>query len=179
MIPFLPIISPVRLGLRDILSLTALIAAAQENHQLVPVLPKVDPVSWPEVDLQLMDTLAYRVRVSHVPQSHPSQPSLNLLLRPIVSKRGKPVEVWTSTSRVAIDSDRLLLRFCHLHSVGYNRHGGQDLPQSGGRRDPGAWRRLIPEARNSHWMTVYGDYLREVGYAAHKIGLTWDNVSDA
>ena len=42
----------------------------------------------------------------------------------------------------------------------------------------GAWKRLIPEARNSHWMMVYGDYLREVGYAAHKIGLTWDNVSD-
>lgn len=30
----------------------------------------------------------------------------------------------------------------------------------------GAWQRLIPEARNSHWMMVYGDYLREVGYAA-------------
>ena len=43
----------------------------------------------------------------------------------------------------------------------------------------GDWRRLIPEARDSHWMMVYGDYLREVGYAARKIGLTWDNVSDA
>jgi hypothetical protein len=42
----------------------------------------------------------------------------------------------------------------------------------------GAWKRLIPEARNSHWMLVYGDYLREVGYAAHKIGLAWDNISD-
>ena len=42
----------------------------------------------------------------------------------------------------------------------------------------GDWRRLIPEARNSHWMMVYGDYLREVGYAAQKIGLTWDNVSE-
>jgi len=42
----------------------------------------------------------------------------------------------------------------------------------------GDWKRLIPEARNSHWMMAYGDYLREVGYAAHKIGLTWDNVSD-
>ena len=27
-------------------------------------------------------------------------------------------------------------------------------------------------------MMVYGDYLREIGYAARKIGLTWDNVSD-
>lgn len=43
----------------------------------------------------------------------------------------------------------------------------------------GAWKRLIREARNSHWMMVYGDYLREVGYAVHKIGLTWDNVADA
>ena len=41
----------------------------------------------------------------------------------------------------------------------------------------GDWRRLIPEARDSHWMMVYGDYLREVGYAARKIGMTWDNVS--
>jgi hypothetical protein len=42
----------------------------------------------------------------------------------------------------------------------------------------GHWKRLIPEARDSHWMMVYGDYLREIGYAVHKIGLTWDNVSD-
>jgi hypothetical protein len=34
-----------------------------------------------------------------------------------------------------------------------------------------------PETRDSHWMMVYGDYLREVGYAAHKLGLTWDNIS--
>jgi hypothetical protein len=41
----------------------------------------------------------------------------------------------------------------------------------------GAWKRLIPEARDSHWMMVYGDYLREIGYAVRKIGLTWDDVS--
>jgi hypothetical protein len=43
----------------------------------------------------------------------------------------------------------------------------------------GDWRRLIREARDSHWMMVYGDYLREIAYAVRKIGLTWDNVSDA
>lgn len=42
----------------------------------------------------------------------------------------------------------------------------------------GDWRRLIAETRDSHWMMVYGDYLREAGYAARKIGLTWENVSD-
>lgn len=38
----------------------------------------------------------------------------------------------------------------------------------------GDWRRLIREARDSHWMLAYGDYLREIGYAVRKIGLTWD-----
>lgn len=42
----------------------------------------------------------------------------------------------------------------------------------------GHWRRLIAETRDSHWMMVYGDYLREAGYATRKIGLTWENVSD-
>lgn len=41
----------------------------------------------------------------------------------------------------------------------------------------GDWKRLIGEARDSHWMMVYGDYLREAGYAARKIGLTWDDIS--
>jgi hypothetical protein len=43
----------------------------------------------------------------------------------------------------------------------------------------GDWRRLIRETRDSHWMMVYGDYLREAGYAARKIGLTWENVSQS
>ncbi|MHB0957053.1 MAG: hypothetical protein ACYC0X_14030 [Pirellulaceae bacterium] len=43
----------------------------------------------------------------------------------------------------------------------------------------GDWRRLVREARDSHWMMVYGDYLREIGYAIRKIGLTWDNTADA
>ena len=42
----------------------------------------------------------------------------------------------------------------------------------------GDWKRLIREARDSHWMMVYGDYLREIGYAARKIGLTWDDISN-
>jgi len=42
----------------------------------------------------------------------------------------------------------------------------------------GHWKRLIREARDSHWMMVYGDYLREIGYAVRKIGLTWDDTSE-
>ncbi len=41
----------------------------------------------------------------------------------------------------------------------------------------GDWRKLRREARDSHWMMVYGDYLRELGYAARKLGLEWVDVS--
>ncbi len=28
-----------------------------------------------------------------------------------------------------------------------------------------------------HWMTCYGDYLKELGYALRRVGIKWDNVS--
>ena len=43
----------------------------------------------------------------------------------------------------------------------------------------GQWKRLLDEVRDSHWMMVYGDYLREVGYATERIGIAWDNISEA
>jgi len=42
----------------------------------------------------------------------------------------------------------------------------------------GNWKRLLNEVRDSHWMMVYGDYLEEIAYAAHRIGITWDSVSE-
>jgi len=41
----------------------------------------------------------------------------------------------------------------------------------------GDWRKMLKEARDSHWMMTYGDYLKELGYAARKIGVNWVNVS--
>ncbi len=42
----------------------------------------------------------------------------------------------------------------------------------------GDWKKLKNEVRDSHWMMVYGDYLKETGYAAAKLGITWDNISE-
>jgi hypothetical protein len=42
----------------------------------------------------------------------------------------------------------------------------------------GDWQKLRREARDSHWMMVYGDYLRELGYAARKLGLEWVDISE-
>jgi L-fucose isomerase-like protein len=42
----------------------------------------------------------------------------------------------------------------------------------------GDWKKLLNEARDSHWMMAYGDYLEEVGYAARKVGIEWENLSE-
>lgn len=41
----------------------------------------------------------------------------------------------------------------------------------------GHWQQLVREVRDSHWMMVYGDYLRELGYAARKLSLQWVSLS--
>jgi len=43
----------------------------------------------------------------------------------------------------------------------------------------GDWKKLLSEVRDSHWMMVYGDYLKELAYAARKIGLDWIDLSQA
>lgn len=45
-------------------------------------------------------------------------------------------------------------------------------------RIQGNWKKLLSEARDSHWLMVYGDWLKEIGYAARKLDIVWDNVSD-
>ncbi|MCC6798366.1 MAG: sugar isomerase [Candidatus Hydrogenedentes bacterium] len=41
----------------------------------------------------------------------------------------------------------------------------------------GEWKKLLNEVRDSHWMMVYGDHLDAIGYAAPRIGISWDNIS--
>jgi len=42
----------------------------------------------------------------------------------------------------------------------------------------GNWKKLRNEVRDSHWVSAYGDYLHECGYAARKLGLEWENISE-
>jgi len=42
----------------------------------------------------------------------------------------------------------------------------------------GNWRQLQKEVRDSHWIMAYGNHLKEIGYAAPRLGITWDNISD-
>ena len=41
----------------------------------------------------------------------------------------------------------------------------------------GNWEKLLEDMRGFHWMMVYGDCCREVGYAIRKLGIDWENVS--
>jgi hypothetical protein len=41
----------------------------------------------------------------------------------------------------------------------------------------GDWRRLRDEARDSHWLMVYGDCVAEAGYAARKLGIRWEEIA--
>jgi len=37
----------------------------------------------------------------------------------------------------------------------------------------GDWKRLLVEARDSHWVMAYGDWMQELTYAANKVGIKW------
>jgi len=41
----------------------------------------------------------------------------------------------------------------------------------------GKWERLLQEMRGFHWMMVYGDCRKEVGYAIKHLGIEWEDVS--
>jgi hypothetical protein len=43
----------------------------------------------------------------------------------------------------------------------------------------GAWKKLLSEARDSHWVMAYGDWLKELGYATRKVGVQWSSLSEA
>lgn len=42
----------------------------------------------------------------------------------------------------------------------------------------GRWQALQREVRDSHWLMVYGDHLRETAYAARKLGIEWADLSE-
>jgi len=46
-------------------------------------------------------------------------------------------------------------------------------------RIEGNWKKLIREVRDSHWVMAYGDHLRELAYAARKVGVQWEDLSRA
>jgi hypothetical protein len=46
-------------------------------------------------------------------------------------------------------------------------------------RIDGDWKKLLRDHRGFHWMMALGDSLKEMEYACPKIGVGWENVSEA
>ncbi len=44
-------------------------------------------------------------------------------------------------------------------------------------RIEGHWEKLMDEVRDSHWIMAYGDFLKEIGYAASHLDIGWENIS--
>ena len=63
----------------------------------------------------------------------------------------------------------------------FRRHVAQSLPVCRAQMDITYKirdRTLIENMPGFHWETIYGDYLREVGYALKKLKIEWENVSE-
>ncbi len=43
-------------------------------------------------------------------------------------------------------------------------------------RIQGDWKKLLNEVRDSHWVMAYGDWLKECGYAAERVGVKWESL---
>ncbi|MCX5646119.1 MAG: sugar isomerase [Phycisphaerae bacterium] len=43
----------------------------------------------------------------------------------------------------------------------------------------GDWKKLCNEVRDSHWMMVYGDHVKELAYATRKLGLQWADLAES
>lgn len=41
----------------------------------------------------------------------------------------------------------------------------------------GDWEKLLSEMKGFHWIVVYDDYLKEIGYALKKLGIEFQNIS--
>ncbi|MBS3772023.1 MAG: hypothetical protein KGY69_17350 [Bacteroidales bacterium] len=41
----------------------------------------------------------------------------------------------------------------------------------------GDWEKLLRDMKGFHWMSCYGDYLQEMEYATHKVGIEMENIS--
>lgn len=42
----------------------------------------------------------------------------------------------------------------------------------------GNWKKLLEDMRGFHWMTCYGDYLKEMKYVTRKVGIEFENISE-
>src|SRR5439155_17194424 len=66
-----PVLGPRRSRGDDRSALPFLCAPAEQNHDPLAVLAEVDPMPWAEIDLELVDALAYAFDTREISLAHP------------------------------------------------------------------------------------------------------------
>ena len=84
--------------------------------------------------------------------------------------------------RVADDLRPLAKDSAHLTAQAGHRAGAKRAGRHAQRSQidvtiKGSTEQLLEEMKGFHWMTCYGDYLRESGYALKKVGVDWCSVT--
>jgi hypothetical protein len=75
----------------DVISLSALVAAAKQNDQEVPALYVIDPVSGAIMDTKLADALANRLYVARIAERQAAHPTGDLRPGPSIPQAGEPL----------------------------------------------------------------------------------------
>jgi hypothetical protein len=104
-----PIVAPVRFCALDVSGLRSLVSAAEQNHQLAPFTPIIDPVTRSDVNPHLED-FADALRIPEVSQAKPSDASPDPRSPHSVFEAQLPFGEGLSTVRRGIDPDLVLFR---------------------------------------------------------------------
>jgi hypothetical protein len=98
------------MGALDVPCLGALVAAAQQDHDGIPLATEVQPVARPERDAKLLHALAHGAGVAKVAQAHPRNALTDAVSSGSIPKPSDPLGKRFTAVRAGIDPDLLLVR---------------------------------------------------------------------
>jgi hypothetical protein len=104
-------VTPVVLGALDVPWLCALVAAAQQDHDGIPLATEVHSVARPERDAKLLHALAHGAGVTKITQAHPRNALTDAVSSWSIPKLSKPLGERFTAVRAGVDPDLLLIRY--------------------------------------------------------------------
>ena len=73
--------------------LSALVAAAEKNHEFSAVLAEIHAISRPVVNFKLVNSVSNGSYLPEISKSDTSDAGLYLLFGPLIAERGKPIQI--------------------------------------------------------------------------------------
>jgi hypothetical protein len=112
-----PVVAPVVVGALDVPPLSALVAAAQQDHHGIPLATEVNPVARTERNPKLVQALAHRAGVAKVAQAHSRNALTDAVSSESIAKPSDPPGKRFNAVRAGVDANLLLVR--HFEIVAY------------------------------------------------------------